>query len=73
MSKWFRSQKCRQKRKTTRQEEVEAKEETVYESVFINLNTYRSHEYSLFLLSKLFTLLCVIPSVLLATSFQIAS
>ena len=36
--KWLR-QKCRQKRKTMRQEEVEAKEETVYESVFIHLNT----------------------------------
>ena len=31
--------KCRQKRKTIRQEEVEAKEETVYESVFLHLNT----------------------------------
>ena len=54
-----------------RREEVEAKEETVYESVFIHLNT--SRECSLFLLNKLFTLLCVIPSVLLAASSQIAS
>ena len=37
ISKWLRKQKCRQKRKTLRQEEVEAKEETVYESVFIIL------------------------------------
>ena len=37
--KWFRRQTCRQKRKTMRQEEVEAKEETLYESVFIHLNT----------------------------------
>ena len=39
LSKWLRRQKCRQKRKTMKQEEVEAKEETVYESVFIHLNT----------------------------------
>ena len=37
ISKWLRKQKCRQKRKTLRQEEVETKEETVYESVFIIL------------------------------------
>ena len=35
ISKWFRSQKCRLKRKTTRPEEVE---ETVYKSVFTHLN-----------------------------------
>ena len=29
ISKWLRKQKCKQKRKTLRQEEVEAKEETV--------------------------------------------
>ena len=32
-SKWLRRQKCRQKKKTKREEEVEVKEETVYESV----------------------------------------
>ena len=36
--KWLRRQKCRQKRKTKKQKEVEAKEESVYESVFIHLN-----------------------------------
>ena len=30
ISKWLKRQKCRQKRKTMWQEEVEAKEETVY-------------------------------------------
>ena len=38
ISKWLRRQKCRQKRKTMRQEEVEAKEETAKESVFVHLN-----------------------------------
>ena len=37
--KWLKRQKCRQKRKIMRQKDVEAKEEIVYESVFINLNT----------------------------------
>ena len=36
--KWLRRQKCRQKRKTMKQKELEAKEESVYESVFIHLN-----------------------------------
>ena len=36
--KWLRRQKCRQKRKTMKQKEVEAKEKSVYESVFIHLN-----------------------------------
>ena len=48
-----------------RQEEVEAKEETVYESVFI--------QCSLFLLNKLVTLPRMIPSVLPVASSQIAS
>ena len=34
--KWLRKQKCRQKRKTMKQKEVEAKEESVYKSVFIH-------------------------------------
>ena len=34
--KWFRRQKCIQKRKTMKQKEVEAKEESVHESVFIH-------------------------------------
>ena len=38
-------------------------------SLFLN----RSHKCLLFLLSKLLTLLCVIPSVLLAASSQIVS
>ena len=36
--KWLRRQKFKQKRKTVRQKEVEAKEETVYEGVFIHLD-----------------------------------
>ena len=36
--KWLRRQKCRQKRKTMKQKELEAKEESVYESAFIHLN-----------------------------------
>ena len=40
ISKWVRRQKCRQKRKTIRKKVVEVKEKTVYESVFIHLNTY---------------------------------
>ena len=42
------------------------------ESVFIHLIRKRSRK-CLLLLHKLFTLLCVIPSVLLAASSQIAS
>ena len=38
-SKRFGIQKCRQKSKTMRQKDVEAEEETVYEKVFIHLNT----------------------------------
>ena len=52
ISKRFRRQKCRQKSKAIRQKEVEAKEQTVYEKVFIHLNTNRSRECSLFLLRK---------------------
>ena len=40
ISRWLRRQKCRQKVKTMRQKEVEAKEETAYESIFMHLNTY---------------------------------
>ena len=36
--KWLRRQKSKQKRKTVRQKEVEAKEETVYEGVFIHVD-----------------------------------
>ena len=36
--KWLRRQKCRQERKTMKQKEVEAKEESVYEGVFIHLS-----------------------------------
>ena len=36
--KWLRRQQCRQKRKTITQKAVKAKEETVYQSVFIYLN-----------------------------------
>ena len=39
ISKWLRRQKYRQRRKTMRQEEIKAKEDTIYESVFIHLNT----------------------------------
>ena len=39
ISKLIRRQKCRQKRKTIRQKDVKRKEEILYESVFINLNT----------------------------------
>ena len=39
ISKWLRRQKCRLKRTTMRQQEVEAKEETIYENDFILLNT----------------------------------
>ena len=70
ISKWFGRKKCGQKSKTMRQKEIEAKEETVYESVFIHLDTNRSRECSLFL-RKSFTLFLVIPSVLLAASFQL--
>ena len=35
----FKRQKCRQKRKTIKQKDVEEKEEIVYESVFSQLNT----------------------------------
>ena len=38
VSKWLRRQKFKQNRITVRQKEVEAKEETVYESVFIHLD-----------------------------------
>ena len=34
--KWLRKQKCRQKRKTMKQKEAEAKEESVYKKVFIH-------------------------------------
>ena len=37
ISKWLRRQKCRQKRKTMRQKNVEAKGEIAYESIFIYL------------------------------------
>ena len=40
ISRWLRRQKCREKVKTLRQKEVEAKEETAYESIFMHLNTY---------------------------------
>ena len=40
ISKWLRRQKCRYKRKTMSQKEIEAKEETGYKSVFIHLNSY---------------------------------
>ena len=36
--KWLRRQKCRQKKKM-KPKDIEAKEETVYKSVFIHLNT----------------------------------
>ena len=39
ISKWFGRKKYRQKSKTMRQKEIEAKEETAYKSVFIHLNT----------------------------------
>ena len=39
ISKWLRIQKFRQKRKTMRQNDIEVKEEVVYESVFSCLNT----------------------------------
>ena len=39
ISKWLRIQKCIQNRKTMRQREEEAKEEIVYKSVFIYLDT----------------------------------
>ena len=39
ISKWLRIQKFRQKRKTMRQNDIEVKEEIVYESVFSCLNT----------------------------------
>ena len=42
ISKWLRKQKCRQKRKSMRQKDVEAKEEIVYESVFIYLKRNKS-------------------------------
>ena len=38
VSKWLRRQKFKQNRITVRQKEVEAKEETVYESVFVHLD-----------------------------------
>ena len=38
VSKWLRGQKCRLKRNKMRQKQVEAKEETVYESVVIHFN-----------------------------------
>ena len=38
ISKWLRIQKFRQKRKTMRQNDIEVKEEIVYESVFSCLN-----------------------------------
>ena len=53
------------------EKEVEAKAEIVYESVFIHLIRKRSRKCLLLLLYKLFILLCVIPSVLLAASSQI--
>ena len=40
MLKWPERQTSRQKRKTVRQKEVQAKKETVYEKVFIHLNMY---------------------------------
>ena len=42
VSKWLRRQKCRQRRKTIRQKDIEAKEEIVYESVFTYLNRNKS-------------------------------
>ena len=36
--KWLRRQKCGQKREKMKPKDVEAKEETVYESDFIHLN-----------------------------------
>ena len=39
ISKWLRILKFRQKRKTMRQNDIEVKEEIVYESVFSCLNT----------------------------------
>ena len=39
-SKWPKRQKCRQMRKTVRQKKVVAKDEMVYKSVFIHINTY---------------------------------
>ena len=54
ISKWLRKPKCGKKRKKV-DEKVEAKEQAVYESVSIPLNTNRSHECSPFLQSKLFT------------------
>ena len=42
ISKWLRRQRCRQKRKTMRQKDVEAKEETAYDSAFIYLKCNRS-------------------------------
>ena len=38
ISKWLTRQKCRQEKKV-KPKDVEVKEETVYESVFIHLNT----------------------------------
>ena len=42
ISKWLRRQKSKQKTKTMRQKDVEAKEEIAYESVFIYLKRNRS-------------------------------
>ena len=39
ISKWLRIQKFRQKIKTMRQDDIEVKEEIVFESVFSCLNT----------------------------------
>ena len=54
ISKWLRKPKCRKKRKKV-EEKVEPKEQAVYESVSIPLNTNRSRKCSPFLQSKLFT------------------
>ena len=54
ISKWLRKPKCRKKRKKV-EEKVEPKEQAVYESVSIPLNTNRSRKCSPFLRSKLFT------------------
>ena len=40
ISKGLRRQKCTQKRKRMRKKEVQEREETVYQSVFIHLNFF---------------------------------
>ena len=63
ISKWLRTQKCRQKRKTLRPQDVEAKEEIACESVFIYLKRNRSWKCLLFLLDFFRYLLQVINDV----------